>query len=752
MPDVSIGATAHLEAAQAVAAARAAPATPGQGTWLREIGAGATGALLTLPFAVSAGVLAFAPLGRDYIAAGAATGLLCAVLGGLVGAIARSSSFIVNAPSAPIALIQASFVSSLLISFDGNASRALAVAPLAVLLAGLWQGLFAWSGLVRIVKFTPYPVLAGFVTGLAVRTFIQQFPRFFDLPDPMAFVSAVQRGDLPHLAMALFGLALVAVIRTSDVLAPRVPAMMVGLVVGTTGWHTLHYLWPMLDLGRTIGAMSLRQASIGFALDWHATLAAFQDIQILQALLLTSATLAAVAMLDFTFTIRTAQNLCDLRLSPRRDLAGQGLASVATGLTGGMAVTSSLGSTTALFENGGRTRIASIAMALFLLLVALLATPLIAAMPIVVLTAMLVCIAWRMWDRWCIAVLRDAVAAANPEARTRARRNLAIVVAVMAATVLGQPILGAVVGVVLSCLVFIMEMSRPIVRRQLTCLHLASKRIRSQQDRAVLAAHGGRTVVYDLDGVLFFGNADDLATAIQHLPAGVATIILDLRRVGDLDTSGATVLRQIARRCGENGIRLVLAHPAPNYETRLREALAEEAVVPTFPDLDAALENAEDLVLAEHGAGDSWASLPVHETDLAAGLSQAELATLMARLQPRAFQTGEALCRAGEPADRLWIIIRGSVSIRMAGDLHDQRIAALGPGTSVGEMGLLDRRPRSADVVADEPVEAYVLTAEDFDALLQEEAHLGQSLLATIARLTAQRLRDTSEELRLAQA
>jgi MFS superfamily sulfate permease-like transporter/CRP-like cAMP-binding protein len=749
LPDVSIGATAHAEAAQAVAAARGSPR--GASTWLREIGAGAAGAMLTLPFSVSAGVLAFAPLGRDYIGAGAATGVLCAIAGGLVGALARSNSFIVNVPTTPLALIQASFVSSLLLSFNGDVARVLAVAPLSVLLAGLWQALFAWSGLVRIVKFTPYPVLAGFVTGLSVRTFVQQFPRFFDLSGPEALLAALRQGEVPHLAMALFGLAVVALIRTSDTLAPRVPAMMVGLVVGTAAWHSLALFWPGLDLGRTIGAMSLGEATLGLTFDGEAIGGALRDPQILQTLLLTSLTLAAIAMLDFTFTTRTAQNLCDLRLSPRRDLAGQGLASIGAGLVGGMAVTASLGSTAALFENGGRTRLSTISMALILLLVALLGSRLIAAMPIVVLTAMLVCIAWRMWDRWCVAVLRDAVAAANPQARTRARRNLAIVAAVMAATVIGQPILGAVVGVILSCLVFIMEMSLPIVRRQLTCAHLASKRIRSQQDRAVLALHGGRIVVYDLQGVLFFGNADDLATSIQHLPEGVSDVILDLRQVGDLDTSGATVLRQIARRCGENRVRLSLAQPGAKYEALLHEAIDEAPDVLVFPDLDAALEDAEDRVLARHGAGAGWAPLAIHETDLAGGLSEAELAALTGRLSRRSFKAGEALCRAGEPADRLWILTRGSVSVRVAGDHRHRRIAALGPGTTVGEMGLLDRRPRSADVVADENVEAFVLTAEDFDALLRDEAHLGQSLLATIARLTAQRLRDTSEELRLAE-
>lgn len=726
------------------------------GSWrdaLREINAGTIVALQTLPMIVSAGVLAFAPLGPDYIAEGAATGILCAVAGGVTAALLRSSAFIATSPTVPGALIQGSLVSTLLMSFgDANIPTVLALLSLAVMLSAFWQVVFAWSGLVRIVKFTPYPVLAGFVTGLSLKTFIGQAPQLFGLASLAELGRALGEGHVPHLPMALFGLAVIVLIRLSDHVAPRLPSILVGLVVGALAWHGLTRLWPDLELGRTIGAISLGKASIGFSIGLDTLTPLLTTPAIVEPLILTSLTLAAVGMIDFTFAVRTAQNLCDLHLSPRRDLAGQGAANLVSGIVGGMAVTSSLSQSVQLFEMGGRTRIAPLSLSLVLFLAALAAPSLIAAMPIVVLTAMLIAVAWKMWDRWCFSVFRFAFTDRNPAARTRARRNLAIVAAVMAATVLGQPVLGAVVGVLLSCLVFIMEMSRPVIRRRLDCTHVASKRIRSQAERAVLAAHGGRMVVLDLQGVLFFGNADDLSSAIQTLPPRTAAVILDLHRVTDLDTSGATVLFQIARRCEENGMRLALAGALPKYADFLHDTLKEAPAIRYFPDLDAALEAAEDQVLARYGAEPSWSGLAIHETDLAGGLSEDERAALSARLTLESYKAGEALCRAGEPADRLWILTRGSVSVRVAGALHDRRIAALGPGTSVGEMGLLDRRPRSADVVADVDVEAYVLTVEDFDELLRDEARLGQSLLATIARLTAQRLRETSDELRLAEA
>lgn len=720
---------------------------------VREIVSGATVGVIALPFCVTAGVLAYEPLGRDYLGVGAAAGILCGVAGGITGALARSSSFIPNVPPVGMALIQASFVSTLLSALGGDVGAALVLMPLSVIGAGLCQVLIAVSGLARVVKFTPYPVLAGFVTGLAVLTFLQQLPRLFDAPSLRALVSGLAALDVPAPAMPLFGLFVLLVVRGSERAAPRLPAMLVALAVGSLAWHGFKAAWPDLELGHTIGSVSLRQATLGLKVDLDALRYALLDRTILQALILTSLTLGLLGTLDYTFAFRSAQNLADLEAAPRRDLAGQGVSNMAAALAGGLAVTASLAFARTNHESGGRTRLSTVAAALALLAVAALAPSLIAALPIVVLSAVLVAIALRMWDRWCVSVLRDIFFATDPEGRTRARRNALIVLAVMAATVVGQPVVGALAGVVVSCLVFIAEMSRPVVRRRLDGTQIFSKRIRSQHDRSLLAAHGGRSVVLELQGVLFFGNADDLADAMRRLEGRADTVILDLRRVTDLDTSGATVLGQLAERCRDRGVRLIVSGARETYGTLLLAAVGCETGAEVLPDLDAALEHAEDAQLQRHAAARrSWARLRVDETDLAGGLSARELSILTARLTPVQYAPGEALCRAGEPADRLWLITRGSVSVRLDGaDHHLKRIAGLGPGTSVGELGLLDRRPRSADVVADCEVDAQVLTAEDFDALLREEPHLGQSLLSTIARLTAQRLRATSDELKLAE-
>ncbi|MDB5512900.1 MAG: hypothetical protein JWR08_2383 [Enterovirga sp.] len=717
---------------------------------LREIAAGAVVGCIALPFCVSAGVVAYEPLGRDFVPIGAAAGILCAVAGGLTGALARSSSFVPNVTTTTMALIQASFVGWLVRRFEGDAGLALAILPLTAILAGLLQALIAASGLARAVKFTPYPVLAGFLTGLAILILVQQVPRLFDYTSLPALAAGLA-GLSFHPAMPVFGLGLAALIVFLEKAAPRVPSMLVGLVAGTALYHLLTALFPALQLGHTVGTVSLDQASFGLDLDRVTLMTVLGDWEVLKTLLLTAVTLALLGTLDLTFALRAAQDLHDIDVSPRRNLAGQGIANVVAAFAGGMTVTTSISFARTNFAGGGRSRVSTIAVALLLLLAAVAAPGAIALLPGIVLSAVLVSIAYRLWDRWCITLLRELVARGDPEARVRARRNGAIVVAVAGATVLGQPVAGALVGVGLSCLVFIVEMSRPIVRRQLDGSQLFSKRIRSQADLALLRGGGRSTVVLELQGILFFGNADDLASRVKALEGAARTVIFDLKRVTDIDTSGATILKQIATRCRDRGMRLLVAGTDPKFARLVTEALGAGARDGMCQDLDAALECAEELALASaHAAGASaWRALRVEETDLAGGLAERELAALKAHLTPCSYPAGSALCRAGEPADRLWLLTRGSVSVRIPGTRADRRVAGLGPGTSVGEMGLLDRRPRSADVIADEDVEAWVLTTDGFDYLLREEPHLGQSLLATIARLTAQRLRVTSEELML---
>lgn len=719
--------------------------------FLREIVAGLTVACIALPICIGAGVLAYGSFGPDVVGYAAVAGIIAGIIPGMIGALARRSSFIVTMPATPMALIQASFATTMLQAFNGNATLAFAVFPVCAFLVGIIQILFGLSGASRLVKFAPYPVVAGFGTGIGLLIASAQVGKLFGFSTNgellRAGASVLDRPFIPA-----FGLLLTVVMLVVARKVPRAPALLVGLVTGVAAYHGLKFAFPAIDLGSTLGAVSVSAFWVGLNFDPAAVRELVFNMPAMQTLLLTAVTLAMLGTLDISFALRTAQNLADIPIAPRRDVMAQGVANLASAGVGGVPVSASLAMSNASFRAGGRTRLSAITAAAALAGI-LFVPQFIALLPLIVLAAILFTVGLLLADRWVIQILREAWRADEQTRRARARRNALIVLTVVIATVFGQPVVGAAVGVLLACLLFIIDMSQPVVRRRLRGDRMRSKRVRSVRDLEILARGGSRAVVLELQGVLFFGNADDLASELRRYDDDSDIVVLYMNRVTSVDTSGATVLQQIAARCRARGKALLVCANNPAY-LRLVEHAVEGRDTLVFSSLDGALEWAENRLIEKVSSGDALDTLELSldQTDLARDMSPENLAVLSRHLEPALYRAGETLCRTGDAADRFCIIRRGSVSVRLSGAKSQIRLASLAPGCCVGEMGLLDNRPRSADVVADEGVQAYLLTKDSFDTIMREHPHIGQAILSNIARQLAQRLRLTSEDLRLAES
>ena len=114
------------------------------------------------------------------------------------------------------------------------------------------------------------------------------------------------------------------------------------------------------------------------------------------------------------------------------------------------------------------------------------------------------------------------------------------------------------------------------------------------------------------------------------------------------------------------------------------------------------------------------------------------------------FAAGDTICREGDDGDRMWLLAKGSVSVRLisADGRVNLRIASLSRGTTIGEMALLEQARRSATIVADEQVVAYELLRSGYALLLSEHPVIATKLLSNLSRELARRLRRTSEDLR----
>ena len=169
------------------------------------------------------------------------------------------------------------------------------------------------------------------------------------------------------------------------------------------------------------------------------------------------------------------------------------------------------------------------------------------------------------------------------------------------------------------------------------------------------------------------------------------------------------------------------------------------------PDLDAALEWMEERSLLLHAEKRSQADvLSLGEIDILAGIEGQDLDRLREVLTQREFAPGEIICKEGEEGDRMWLLAKGSVSVRLisADGRQNIRIASLARGTTIGEMALVDSVRRSATIVADEGVVCYELPLEGFTRMVAEHPVIATRILRNLARELSRRLRRTSEDLR----
>lgn len=135
-------------------------------------------------------------------------------------------------------------------------------------------------------------------------------------------------------------------------------------------------------------------------------------------------------------------------------------------------------------------------------------------------------------------------------------------------------------------------------------------------------------------------------------------------------------------------------------------------------------------------------------TLLGRDMTWAQITAIATFLRVLRAEPGAILFPEGDRLGRLWVVAQGTVSIQKA-DSEGQRkeIATVGPGRTLGEMGLVDGEPASASAVAATGVTVLVLTRDDFDVMIEQPPHAGVKLLRSIAKLLSQRLRQTSGAL-----
>jgi glutaminase len=295
-----------------------------------------------------------------------------------------------------------------------------------------------------------------------------------------------------------------------------------------------------------------------------------------------------------------------------------------------------------------------------------------------------------------------------------------------------------------------------VIRRELYGDVVHSKRLRTKEERALLDEVGARVCLVEVQGGLFFGSAERLVRRLDELAADTEYLILDLRRVHEVDQAARRLLIELIDWFATRNRRLLFTHlSADGALGPLHAVLSErfgDLAKTVFEHRDTALEWCENRLIADATVGRDLTKFSLGALNIFAGLTPEDLKILETAVRPLVFEAGQTIVREGDEARLFFVIARGTatVCLRIRQDDGERivRVASLGPGLSFGEMALLDGGRRSADVIADERVVCYGFSVEHLREIGRENPRIFTTILGNMMRDFSERLRRANDEIR----
>lgn len=545
--------------------------------------AGLTVAIVALPLALAFGLIAFGP------EVGPAAGLWSAILAGFIASLLGGSRYAITGPTGVLAV----FTAGLVVAHGGFTSGdAILFGFFAVALSGIFQIVFGAMRLARVIEFIPYPVVTGFMNGIALIILwsgVQYLVKPSDAPgapDYWALTKDALTGHAPSIVYWSTLLALVAfalsfgyprlAARWPDRGILRVMKRTPGSILALILLATAAAVLPVFAGIRHIS--ELPQGFPHFALDFG-FFSRHPDWTF--DLVLGALGLAAISSLDTLLTSVIADGVVGDKTSGNRELVAQGVANT---LAGGFGANQACGAalrTMVNVKNGGRTRLAGMSHAIILLLLLLLAAKQAALVPLAVLSGILFTTGIGMIEWRAIF-----------EAHKAPKSDTFVMLATTIAVVWLGLVEAVIVGIVLSSFLF--------VKRMTEMTDFVGEPEWSGTQRHGLEGLENDVLVYEVRGPLFFGAAARFSQTMERaaMARDHKVVIFRMNAVTAIDETGLRSMELIRERLKRRGATLILAHVPPEAASKLEkfgffERVGRENVTPT---LDAAIARAFSIL------------------------------------------------------------------------------------------------------------------------------------------------------------
>lgn len=543
-----------------------------------DIFGGITAGIVALPLALAFGIQAFGGVDSPEASGmGALAGLVGATLLGFFAALFGGTHSQISGPTGPMTVITASIVSGAWASSQGNISAVLLSMSLAGIFCGLFQVLFGFIRIGKYVRYIPYPVLSGFMSGIGVIIILQQLYPIIGKKSPAStldmilnFPAAFAEGiSVPAL---LLGLACIALIILVPKVTKKVPATLVALVV-----VTVVSLFTGLDSALTIGNIP---AGLPMPFFTKVQLDGIDWMVVIKASLVPGLTLAGLGSIDTLLTSVVADNITKTKHNSNQELIGQGIGNAVAGLFCGLAGAGATMRTVVNVKSGGRTQLSGMIHAALLLAILLGLGSLVKYVPLSVLAGILITVGWGIIDFRGFKDLRRIP-----------KSDAFVMIVVFLMTVFVDLLTAVGIGMVIACVLF-MKRAGDLVEDGYSSKELSTfdKESPWEDEKDMPKDIHHHIYIERLDGPIFFGSITGFQRVMHDIPKDAKIVIIRMRRVPFMDQSGVYAMETAIKDLQAQGVKVLMTiiQPQPRY------MLENHRIIPMLIPQENTFETFED--------------------------------------------------------------------------------------------------------------------------------------------------------------
>ncbi len=697
-----------------------------------------SGGAVALPQSMGLGVVLFSVMGFSS-AQGAAAGLLGAIVLLIVSGLVGATKGMISAPNGPITMLLVGVMSTLSSSGATN-SLMLTTLSAILILTGIFQILISLFGGAKLIKYIPYPVVAGLVTGIGLLMIKSQIELLLK-KHPSSLIDF-----FPFLIVLV---SIIFMLLVPKITKNSIPGA-IGALAGGVGSFFL-----LLDIFNINSQKSWIVGEIPSFnnIDFNFELSQFLSLN--YELVISSAlALAILGMMDCLVTALVADSKTKTTHNSTLEIIAQGFSQILIGLSHSLGGWGTKGATLVAIESGGRRFVAFFA-GVFLFCLMLFGGFLGEYLPISVLAAIVGMVGFGMID-WDILIWLK-----YKNRRVDGLIALSVIVAAFCLNV----VTAVGVGVGLSILFFIiMQSKEEIIYSKSTLLEYHSSRKRPKKIKELIEQNGKRVTLYELKGNLFFATADKLKNSITPSIKESVAVILHFRRVTYMDLSAMIVLLQLISLAKESRCELIFCHLHKRLGFGNKISKAFKHIKPNFKfenrvfkATDKALEYAEEILLKELGGDNKKIHIcsPVFANDFCLDLNNKELRVIQRSGKLRYFKKKDTIFKEGEFGESIFLLLEGEVEIRLYSSKYIyKRLAIYSSGTYFGEIAFISPGKRSASAIVTKKSILFEISKRDILNSVKEflseinRYELFSKLLTKIAIKQSNEVRALAKEIR----